>query len=237
MSDTNSMNRRTAILAATAGAGAILTGASLARDSSAAEPAATTISAKETPVKTYTNNDFYKDGVFQADKATQAYFDMFERFHFPIPPKLREEMWAIDFGLGDFVHAGMAGIFWINRQEDNYFGHDIYLLPGQMIIEHRHIKTEAAGPKMEGWHVRHGMIYTMGEGEPTDPLPFALPESQKPYITVKNCTKLMPGEVDYLKRAEASHFMMAGPEGAIVTEYATYHDGDGLRFTNPNAVL
>jgi D-lyxose ketol-isomerase len=28
--------------------------------------------------------------------------------------------------------------------------------------------------------------------------------------------------------------LFAGPEGAIVTEYANYHDGNGLRFTNPN---
>ena len=31
--------------------------------------------------------------------------------------------------------------------------------------------------------------------------------------------------------------MMAGPEGAIVDEWACYHDNDGLRFTNPKAAL
>jgi len=31
--------------------------------------------------------------------------------------------------------------------------------------------------------------------------------------------------------------MVAGPEGAIVTEYATYHDMAALRFTNPKAKL
>jgi D-lyxose ketol-isomerase len=39
--------------------------------------------------------------------------------------------------------------------------------------------------------------------------------------------------VDALGRATAKHFMIAGPHGAIVTEYGTYHDGVGLRFTNP----
>jgi hypothetical protein len=37
-----------------------------------------------------------------------------------------------------------------------------------------------------------------------------------------------------LNRVGAKHFMIAGPQGAIVSEYATFHDGDGLRFTNPN---
>jgi hypothetical protein len=31
--------------------------------------------------------------------------------------------------------------------------------------------------------------------------------------------------------------MIAGPEGAIVTEYATYHDMAGLRFSNPKVKL
>jgi len=43
--------------------------------------------------------------------------------------------------------------------------------------------------------------------------------------------------MDFLNRLEAPHFMMAGPQGAIVTEYASYHSGDGLRFTNPKATV
>jgi hypothetical protein len=31
--------------------------------------------------------------------------------------------------------------------------------------------------------------------------------------------------------------MVAGPEGALVTEYGTFHDMDGLRFSNPKAKL
>ena len=29
------------------------------------------------------------------------------------------------------------------------------------------------------------------------------------------------------------HFLQGGPEGVIITESATYHDGNGLRFSNP----
>ena len=61
----------------------------------------------------------------------------------------------------------MAGIFWLNRQDYGYFGHEIYLLPGQMIPEHQHLATDKGPAKMESWHPRHGMIYTFGEGEPT----------------------------------------------------------------------
>jgi len=184
------------------------------------------------------NADFYDAaGTFLADKARQAYYDMFKRFGNPNPKAQQELMWVQDFGMGDFVGAGMAGVFWFNDKENNYFGHDIYLLPGQQIPEHKHLKTENAVAKMEAWHVRHGMIHCFGEGPETKPCPVKLPKSQEATRTVGHAIRVLPGEVASLNRAEAFHFMIAGPEGAVVTEYATYHDGDGLRFANPNGKL
>lgn len=189
---------------------------------------------KKVHLPKYTNTDFYVDGKFQVEKAKEAYFNMMEAHGYPVPEFLRTNMWATDFGLGDFINVGMAGIFWINSQESGYFAHEIYLLPGQMIVEHGHEATAKGKAKMESWHVRHGSIYTLGEEG--DPLPASikLPKSQAKYITVSKYYELKPGDIRTLNRVTAKHFMMAGPEGAIVSEYATYHDGDGLRFTNPN---
>ena len=183
----------------------------------------------------FKNKDFYKaDGSFDAGKAKQAYYDMMKRFHYPIYNRLKtDDFWAVDFSLKDFVNVGMAGIFWWNDKKEGYFGHEIYLLPGQMIVEHGHVQAGDVKPKMEAWQVRHGMVYLFGEGDETKPLPVELPKSQDGFITVKNCKALHPGEISGLNRPEAKHFMMAGPEGAIVTEYATYHDNAALRFTNP----
>lgn len=186
-------------------------------------------------VSALNNQDFYKDGVFQAEIAKEAYFKMMQRFNYPIPSSLKTGMWVTDFGLGDFVHVGMAGIFWYNDKSTNVFAHEIFLLPGQMIVEHAH---EAAGdtkPKREAWHVRYGAICTFGEGKiPAEPCPVILPTSQKPFITAHSWKWVNPGELNDLKRATARHFMIAGPVGAIVTEYGTFHDNAGLRFTNPN---
>ena len=184
------------------------------------------------------NSDFYDaDGKFLADKARAAFYAMFERFRYPNPEPQQKLMWVADFGLGDFVNVGMAGVFWFNDKENSYFGHEIYLLPGQQIPEHKHVKTKDAVAKMEAWHVRHGMVWCFGEGEESKPLPCKLPASQEKFRTVKHAHKVMPGEVYSLNRPEAFHFMIAGPEGAIVSEYATYHDGAGLRFANPGVKL
>ncbi len=184
------------------------------------------------------NEDFYSDdGKFDAEKARKAYYAMFERFHWPISRKMEKEMWIADFNLGDFAHVGMAGIFWVNDKKYDYFGHEIFLLPGQMIVEHAHVAIPGVAPKMESWQVRHGSIYTFGEGEPTKPCPVELPESQEKFITVRKCQKLEIDEIAQLNRPEAKHFMVAGPAGAIVTEYATYHDNAALRFTNPGVAF
>lgn len=186
---------------------------------------------------TYKNEDFYTNGQFNADAAKQAYYEMMERFNYPIVDRLKTaDFWALDFGLGKFTEAGMAGIFWVNNKQDNYFGHEIYLLPGQMIPEHKHVRTPDAGPKMEAWQPRHGWIYIYGEGTPTPGVEARIPASHKECAVARTEKKLLPGEVGMLAGAEQWHWMYA-PEGAIVTEYATYHDGAGLRFSHPQAKL
>jgi len=225
----NETRTRRSMLATAVAGGALLAGARAARGSTpSAKPA----------VKTYASADFYDaQGKFLADKAREAYYDMFRRFGYPISETLKKDMWILDFGLGDFAHVGMAGIFWLNRQDYNYFGHEIFLLPGQMIAEHSHHATAKGAAKMESWQPRRGMIYTFGEGDPTPDLLEKIPASQRGLVKSRHCQPLRIDEVAHLNRLTAWHFMVAGPEGALVTEYGTFHDMDGLRFSNPKAKL
>lgn len=185
------------------------------------------------------NKDFYKaDGTFDAEKAKQAYYDMMKYHNYPIVDRLKgEEFWAIDFGLGNFAEVGMAGIFWVNNMEHNYFGHEIYLLPGQMIPEHWHMPTADGGAKLEAWQLRHGSVTLYSEGTPTPGVTERIPPIHRDIAVARTEMNLKPGEVGKLAAAEQKHWMLGGPEGTIVTEYATYHDGNGLRFTHPDIKL
>lgn len=109
--------------------------------------------------KKYTNADFYKDGKFQQDVAMEAMKDMFAFYDVPFTELMAKDMWVTDFGLGDFENVGMGGIFWINDPEYKYFAHAIYLLPGQMIPEHAHVKTDFPA-KHESWMVEKGWVTT-----------------------------------------------------------------------------
>ena len=187
----------------------------------------------------YPSEHFYKNGKFDEEVAKAAYREMFEFHRYSIRETVlnSDDFWVLEFGLGDYSNVGMAGIFFVNDKENGYFGHEIYLLPGQMIAEHRHLPAEGKQAKHECWQVRHGQIWTFASGGTAANVPsdVTLPKSQDGAITAFNVKKLEVGDMDYLNKLEAPHFMLAGPQGAIVTEYASYHSGDGLRFTNPKA--
>jgi len=190
------------------------------------------------PVKTYKNADFYgADGKFKEDFAKQAYFDLMQRFGYPVYEKLRKEMWVADFGLGRFAEVGMGGVFWINDKEGKYLGHEIYLLPGQMIPEHWHVKVDDIPAKSEAWQLRYGAVTLFGEGDASPEWDKVVPASEKENTTVKHATVPALGDVTPLNRLEARHFMVAGPAGCIVSEYASYHEMKALRFTNPKCKL
>jgi len=196
----------------------------------------------EAPAKSalpqHNNEGFYADGKLDAAKAKQAYFELMEYHHFPVFPRLKtDEFWVLDFALGKFTEVGMGGIFYINNQRDNYLLHDIWLLPGQMIPEHRHARTENVAPKMEAWLVRNGMAYLYSEGEPTPGVAERIPPTHREIAHARTEVIVRPGEVVRLEVAEKWHWMKAGPEGAIVTEVATYHDMGALRFAHPNIKL
>jgi hypothetical protein len=106
-----------------------------------------------------------------------------------------------------------------------------------MIVEHAHNATDTGKPKMETWHPRHGSILSFGETGGDIPQNVVLPKSQEKFITVKKCTEVQSGDILTLNRVTAKHFMMGGPVGAIVSEYASFHDGAGLVFTNPGVKL
>jgi hypothetical protein len=206
------------------------------------------------------NESFYAGGKFQADKAKSAYYELMNKFNYPIPPVLKtDQFWVCDFLEGKFTNIGMGGIFWINEEgaygqtgtkkysgafsgkKFGYLGHDIYCLGGQALPEHRHVGGEKEfGPKMEAWHVRYGEAYFFSEmaapgGD--EMLIEKLPEAERPYgygqpwFKCKYVAKRKAGEIYKLSDPEAWHFLRAGKDGAIISEYATFHNH--VEFSKP----
>lgn len=195
---------------------------------------------KEEVMMKLKETNFYKDGVFDKVAAKEAYFDLMKYYGVPVTPILKtEQFWVSDFAQEDFATVGMGGIFWVNNVEHGYFGHDIYLLPGQMLVEHKHKAVGEVPSKMETWQIRHGSAYFFGEGEATNPMPVKIPQSQidNDGAHCRKATLLEEGGMLTLNRTGAWHYIIAGPNGAIVSEYATPHHGDALVFANKSIIF
>lgn len=197
------------------------------------------------------NKAFYTaDGKLDTAKCKEAYFEMMKKVGAPVYPRYKTEegfLWTVDFGQGDFAKFGMGGVFWVNDRKHQYFGHEIFLLPGQSIAEHRHLPTtDDKGPlqaKHESWQVRYGTVYGFSEvGEPNlDKYPEVkalLADFQLKQLNSVHVEKWeADGQIHVLPKEETWHFMMGGPDGAVVTEYGCFHDNAGLRFSVPGSSL
>ena len=182
--------------------------------------------------------DFYTDGVFNREEAKDAYYELMRYHHIPISGRLEtEDFWVSDFDQHDFGKIGIGGITWVNDRKNNYFGHDIFLLPGQMLVEHKHASMKNDSKRMKSWHLRNGSAYLFHEGEPKGQCPIEIPVSQQDSIHAKAWTQLTPGNVAHLEEVGSWHFIVAGRHGTIITEYATANYDDDLEFSNRHVVF
>jgi D-lyxose ketol-isomerase len=188
----------------------------------------------------FQHRDFYDtQGNFDEQAARRAYFALMQHAGYPVSPSVRENLWVAEFGLGRFTNVGLGGAFWVNSKEWNYASVEIFLLPGQMIPEHWHVALEDQGvvPKMESWIVRYGAAFAYGEGDPAANARSRVPPAEAHHVTAWKETVLEVGQVAGLSRPEEKHSLLAGPQGAILSEVSTFHSAAAVRFTNPNAKL
>jgi D-lyxose ketol-isomerase len=108
---------------------------------------------------------------------------------------------------------------------------DLFLLPHQMLPEHRHDKPENFPAKMEGWLVRNGLSYIAGEGEDNlEAFPeIKIPDCHEGGVTVKNVIKTAPGEFVPRSRVYSYHWQFAGDKGALSTDVANVHANEAVR--------
>jgi len=182
----------------------------------------------------FPNEYFYgSNGEFDQEKAKDAIIALMKYHRYPVFPNIREQLWVSDYGTGKFTEVGLAACMFKNNSKQRYMLMDLFLLPNQMLPEHWHLEgtqgDDKGNPaKLEGWLVRHGSSYIVGEGKPN--LTVNVPNSHNNgIVTVKHEVFTQPGEFVQLNRAKAHHWQLAGPRGAIITEVANVHSNTAVR--------
>ena len=104
---------------------------------------------------TFDNASFYgKDGTFDVEKGKDAVLALAAYHGYPVFPGMREKLWVSDYSTGQFMKLGLAAYMFKNNEDDRYMLMDLFLMPGQMLPEHYHLKSAKSVEKMEGWLVR-----------------------------------------------------------------------------------
>ncbi len=179
------------------------------------------------------NKQFYDaNGAFNQEAAKRVYLDFLKQSGYPVNDIVASKLFVSDFGLGRFTEAGLGAIVWCGDEKYKYSGLDAYLLPGQIIPEHWHVRVRDIPEKMESWLVRHGEIYTYAEGDPTPNMKAKLADADAANITVKHERILCVAEIAGISHPLEKHWMQAGPQGAIFTEFCTFHSGEAVKFTD-----
>ncbi|MDR1982147.1 MAG: hypothetical protein LBQ39_11110 [Tannerellaceae bacterium] len=192
---------------------------------------------KKTESLVFNNADFYTaGGQFNEEAAKDAVIRLMNYYGYPVTDKTRAQLWVSDYGTGHFTEVGLAAIMYANDTEDLYMLQDIFLLPNQMLPEHWHEKPDSNLPaKMEGWMIRNGLSYVVGEG--ADNLA-SFPDIKVPAchtggVSVAHVVKALPGDFVPLSRVYSHHWQFAGDKGAIITEVANVHDNASVRHQVP----
>ena len=182
----------------------------------------------------FDNSYFYdNDGKFLEDKAKEAYIAVMKYHSYPVYDVVKKDLWVSDYGTGKFAELGLGAYCFKNNEEASYMLMDMFLLPNQMLPEHWHLKTEKNPAKDEGWLVRHGESWVVGEGEANLPANVVIPECHmEGKATTSHAVLCKAGDWAQLNKPLARHWQFAGPEGAIINEVANVHDNAGVRHSD-----
>jgi D-lyxose ketol-isomerase len=121
----------------------------------------------------------------------------------------RDSIEVADFGLSRLQESGLQLLVYVNT--DRYCAKELVLYPGQMCPEHRHPPFDGTPGKEETFRCRTGLVQLWVDGQEI---------------------VLGPGEQHTIP-PDTLHSFLAGPEGAIVSEFSSASRDDLDVFTDP----
>ncbi|MFM2091268.1 MAG: hypothetical protein RLZZ127_1757 [Planctomycetota bacterium] len=128
-----------------------------------------------------------------------------------------------DFGLDRYAEYGLAIHVYVNT--DRCCAKELVMTPGQICPEHRHPPVDGDPGKEETFRVRQGEVFLYLPGHKQDGAEKAaalarVPADKHAAHTMYKCVHLKPGE-QYTLKPNTPHWFVAGPQGAIVSEFST----------------
>ncbi len=149
-------------------------------------------------------------------------------------PSEEDVLEIADFGLGRYAEFGLAIHVYVNT--DRCCAKELMMVPGQICPEHRHPPLDGDPGKEETFRVRQGVVdlFVPGHRQESNERAAALarvPADKQAAFTMFKCIHLEPGD-QYTLRPNTPHWFVAGPDGAIVSEFSTRSRDEADVFTD-----
>ena len=140
-----------------------------------------------------------------------------------------------DFGLDRFEQYGLAILVYVNTER--CCAKELVMTPGQICPEHRHPSVAGELGKEETFRCRAGEVHLFvpGHKQGSGEQEFALrlvPPDKHAAVTMFKHIHLTPG-TQYTLAPNTPHWFVAGPQGAVVSEFSTRSRDEADIFTDP----
>lgn len=164
-------------------------------------------------------------------RAAQARaLEYFDKVGIVLTDEERDKIEIADFGLNELERQGLEILTYVNT--DRCCAKELVMFPNQACPEHFHPPVEGDPGKEETFRCRWGEVFLYLDG-PASPSIQTEPPTE--WYTVRQEVHLKPGD-QYTLHPGLKHWFIAGPEGAVVSEFSTKSRDEVDVFTDPNIV-
>jgi D-lyxose ketol-isomerase len=166
----------------------------------------------------------------ERERARKQAVSMIEKANIYLKEEEKANLEIASMGLGMLDKIGIQIHTYINTKRCS--AKELVLFPGQICPEQIHPPVEGGPGKEESFRVRWGVLYLYVEGEPTKNIKAKIPSGKEDTFTVYHEIVLNKGD-QYTLEPGIKHWLCGGPEGCVVSEFATYNRDDLDIFTDP----
>ena len=166
----------------------------------------------------------------ERESARKRAADMIEAAGIYLKEEEKQNLEVASMGLGMLERIGIEIHIYLNTKRCS--AKELVLFPGQICPEQVHPPIEGGPGKEESFRVRWGVLYLYVEGEPTPDVKAKIPAGKENTFTVFHEIVLNRGD-QYTLEPGIKHWICGGPEGCVVSEFATHNRDDLDIFTDP----
>lgn len=136
----------------------------------------------------------------------------------------------VDFGQSRFEEIGLAMLVYFNTTR--VCARELIMFPNQTIAQQIHPDVDGEIGKEETFRCRQGKVYIYVPGEPIENPKCKPPKGREAYYDCRHEIVLSPCD-QYTMLPNTPHWLQAGPEGAVISEFSTSSKDETDLFTDP----